>query len=1020
MTIEDALRVLEGAGLPVTGLELLDALWLARSLPRGAASPLAVARTAETGTVSGRGGVGAPDGNDVVGIGEEYAGDVPAARPGVGGPREPRENPTHGWAAVAAAPPASGQGPAGVRLPGIKALPDELAIGRALRPLKRRTPTARHEDLDEAATATASAEARRPSPVLRPARERWMSLALVVDGGVSMMLWGRHCRQIQALMERSGAFRRVQVHEIRYDVSGRPMGLGPPSGNDQRVRRPNELVDAPGRTMVLCLTNGTTTAWRDGTMHNWLTAWGRQGPTAILQLLPRSLRSGAAVTGERWQVSTANTGAANVAWHAADPVLPPGIGTFEGTPIPILEPTPASLAAWSALMTVVRSPVSLRVWSPQPTVDQADPTPPADVTARHFGRVASPAAVRLAAHLAAAAPITVPVMQLVNDCLPGDGDMAPLVEVLLGGLMRPVPASSVAAAPRHRRFDFAPEAKEMLLDSVPTAELVACAELVGERMVQLRGRSADFAAWVAPLESPQEEGAFAHLAPYAMRAFNIDAGAGVGSVPVAPTARSAEPTTIRLTSAAVRADVPVWLPEGTVWWLDRRFRLISRLGSGGMGQVWSAQDTRWHRLVALKLFHDVPRAHNRRLMARDLRVAAAASVSSPHLVSIHESGTGYLQAGDQNDPTTPPPREPAGREVVYMAMELVSGRSLAQISAEERPLPVMRVLRWAGQLCDALLAAHEQGLVHHDIKPANVMVTSRDQLKVVDLGFSRFLRGPERSDRLGLSRRLDGTTFIGTPAYISPEQANSAAVDRRSDLYSFGCLLYELLAGRPPFSGGDLTTLLFRHVHVIPEPPSRYRSDIAPALDHLVLALLAKDPGERPQTAGEVRRIIDAMLSDEPPPSLAAPVPSASDRTEALMFRLAEVPRLLPDRAVARLRDLLREYTAHFGPDHPETLSVRAQLAYYLRESGDLTAGARILLQLVTDYARVLGPRHPDTLQTCLAHARWTAETGNLESAAQLMRDLLPRVTEVLGAEHGSVVQAQAELEAWKRGATRP
>ncbi|NUU26314.1 MAG: tetratricopeptide repeat protein, partial [Streptomycetaceae bacterium] len=302
---------------------------------------------------------------------------------------------------------------------------------------------------------------------------------------------------------------------------------------------------------------------------------------------------------------------------------------------------------------------------------------------------------------------------------------------------------------------------------------------------------------------------------------------------------------------------------------------------------------------------------------------------------------------------------------------------------------------------------------------------------------------------------------LGTPAYMSPEQANGNEADIRSDLYSVGCLLYELLTGMPPFGFGEVAGLLFRQVHVPAESPSRARDDLPDAFCDLILALLAKNPDDRPQTAAEVRDLLEAL-----PPVQALPrqvdreAEERLRRRAELARRVAEVSNLQPPEAVALLRELLPAHNREFGHDHGRTLRVRDDLANYLGMSGRRGVAVRMLRQVVLDYGRVLGARHPDTLGARRNLAYWTAKdgdpataatllrdllpdfapehgprdvetlsvrrelalytgrSGEVEEAVRLLRELVPDLTDALGGDHPRTVEALEELAYWERRAT--
>ncbi|NUR31635.1 MAG: protein kinase [Catenulispora sp.] len=270
--------------------------------------------------------------------------------------------------------------------------------------------------------------------------------------------------------------------------------------------------------------------------------------------------------------------------------------------------------------------------------------------------------------------------------------------------------------------------------------------------------------------------------------------------------------------------------------LHDRYLLQERLGAGGMGEVWRCRDQRIGRDVAVKLLLDLRlNAEMEARFEREARVAGG--LSSPLIVTLHDYGHGDL----------------AGRDVPYLVMELLKGRTLGQIRNDERNS--RRVLTWGAQVCAALEAAHRAGVVHRDIKPGNVMITDDGGLKVLDFGIARVIE--DGHTRAGLT--ADGTV-IGTADYMSPEQAAGQPADARSDLYSFGCLLYFLVTARPPFVADSFFGMLQKQLNETPQPPSTYRPGLPPELDALILALLAKDPAARPPGATVVREALERML----------------------------------------------------------------------------------------------------------------------------------------------------------------
>lgn len=291
------------------------------------------------------------------------------------------------------------------------------------------------------------------------------------------------------------------------------------------------------------------------------------------------------------------------------------------------------------------------------------------------------------------------------------------------------------------------------------------------------------------------------------------------------------------------SDAPeMWGNGGLVG--DGRYRLTGRLGRGGMAEVFAAEDVRLGRTVAVKLLR-ADLAEDPVSKARFTREAQSVAGLNHHaIVAVYDSGEDVV----------------GGQSVPYIVMELVEGRTIRDLLLNaEAPGPEQALIIVSGVL-EALAYSHQHGIVHRDIKPANVIITHNGAVKVMDFGIARALHGA--------STTMTQTGMVmGTPQYLSPEQALGKAVDHRSDLYATGCLLYELLALRPPFTGETPLSVVYQHVQDIPVPPSR-TSDGAcpPELDGLVMRSLAKEPDDRFQTAEEMRGLVQyglQMLYDQ-------------------------------------------------------------------------------------------------------------------------------------------------------------
>jgi beta-lactam-binding protein with PASTA domain/tRNA A-37 threonylcarbamoyl transferase component Bud32 len=279
--------------------------------------------------------------------------------------------------------------------------------------------------------------------------------------------------------------------------------------------------------------------------------------------------------------------------------------------------------------------------------------------------------------------------------------------------------------------------------------------------------------------------------------------------------------------------------------LGGRYELDGVVGRGGMAEVYRARDIRLDRIVAVKTLRD-DLARDQTFQARFRREAqSAASLNHPSIVAVYDTGEDML------GPTPVP----------YIVMEYVDGRTLRDLLRDDRRLLPERALEITDGVLRALDYSHRNGIVHRDIKPGNVMLTRTGDVKVMDFGIARAVSDAQAT-------MTQTAQVIGTAQYLSPEQARGERVDARSDLYSTGCLLYELLTGRPPFTGDSPVAIAYQHVRENPVPPSRIDPEIPSWADSIVLKAMAKDPGDRYQSAGEMRNDIQRALQGMP---VAAP-----------------------------------------------------------------------------------------------------------------------------------------------------
>lgn len=288
-----------------------------------------------------------------------------------------------------------------------------------------------------------------------------------------------------------------------------------------------------------------------------------------------------------------------------------------------------------------------------------------------------------------------------------------------------------------------------------------------------------------------------------------------------------------------------------------RYRMVSRLGRGGMGEVWRAVDEQLGRSVAVKLLLN-HRASEAAVTRFHLEARTAAQLNDPHVVAVYDIGTEQ------------------GRQ--YLVTELLEGPSLAEELARHGPFSGQRTTMIGEQIAAGLAAAHHVGVVHRDIKPANLLLDPDGAVKIGDFGIARF--ADESTAGLTAAGQV-----VGTSTYLAPERALGEPSGPPADMYALGCVLYELLAGHPPFQADTPAGRVYQHIGIAPEPLSRHRSDVPDGLGTLVLSLLAKNPGDRPTA----QQAADFMAS----PELWATGQPYSDET---VRRTAPAPVLAPPR----------------------------------------------------------------------------------------------------------------------------
>src|SRR3954466_685184 len=277
---------------------------------------------------------------------------------------------------------------------------------------------------------------------------------------------------------------------------------------------------------------------------------------------------------------------------------------------------------------------------------------------------------------------------------------------------------------------------------------------------------------------------------------------------------------------------------------DGRYRIVRKIGAGGMADVYLAEDQELGRRVAIKILNG-RHANDAQFIERFRREAKnAAALNHPNIVSIYDRGE--------------------AEDTYYIAMEFLDGRTLKELIVSRGAAPINVAIEYARQILSALRFAHRHGIVHRDIKPHNVLVDAEGRVKVTDFGIAR----------AGTSQMTETGSIVGTAQYLSPEQARGGEIDQRSDLYSLGIVLYELVTGKTPFEGDTPVEIAMKHLSATPQKPSELRSDIPPELDMVIMRALAKDPDERYQSADEMESDLERVARGARGPAATAAPPT--------------------------------------------------------------------------------------------------------------------------------------------------
>ncbi|MDI3403683.1 serine/threonine-protein kinase [Streptomyces cavernicola] len=455
--------------------------------------------------------------------------------------------------------------------------------------------------------------------------------------------------------------------------------------------------------------------------------------------------------------------------------------------------------------------------------------------------------------------------------------------------------------------------------------------------------------------------------------------------------------------------------------IQGRYRLLDLIGRGGMGEVWRARDESLDRQVAVKCLKPLgpqqgdPGIGNvlRERFKREARVAA--SLQHRGITVVHDFG------------------EDDG--VLYLVMELLEGRNLSQLMDDggQGPLSVPDIVEVTEQIAHALAYTHDQSIIHRDLKPANIMRLTDGTVKICDFGIARL------GHDVGFTAKLTGTNIaMGTPHYMSPEQIGGEPIDYRSDLYSLGCVLYEIATGAPPFDHGDAWAVLLGHRDTTPEPPRSKRPELPEFLEQIVLDLLAKSPDDRPGDARELAHRITAARGG----TLAHPAPAA--RVPAQPTKPAELPdwtrgmttgpkatgavdlRAVPlDAAAGLTGEWISRIDGRRTPDAgqprrperstapPELLSVlatRHTAGLSLSRLGKWEEAVEVHRGVAAEREQALGADHPDTLASRYEVAVTLSRTGRPADALSEYEHVVRGRERALGADHPDTLGARQEI----------
>jgi hypothetical protein len=453
--------------------------------------------------------------------------------------------------------------------------------------------------------------------------------------------------------------------------------------------------------------------------------------------------------------------------------------------------------------------------------------------------------------------------------------------------------------------------------------------------------------------------------------------------------------------------------------VNNRYRLDERpLARGGMGEIWTARDLRLDRTVVVKLIRSPDGEPDTELLHRFQREARlTARLDHPGVPAVYDIGV-HL-----------------GRP--YLVMQLIRGINVADVNAEQAPLPIAWAATIGAQVSSVLIAAHHMGLIHRDLKPGNLMLDRDGAVKVLDFGLAAALGGSD------VSRITHTGQSIGTPAYMAPEQVAGADTTHSTDLYGLGCTLFDLLAGRPPFTAPNSYAVMRQHVDARPPRLRELRTDVPEQLEEVVLALMEKRPEDRPSSASAVYDALAPFLGDLPglpgvltaetdairayaavigrlpagirthdePQFTSGPMIDRPDIDRARQDAL-ELVRASQHGSAARILSAVIDSAARaFGEVDDDTLSLRAMYADVLLDAGELRAAARQYRALARNLAERHGPDADQVLECRLRAARTHVMLGETERARIQLVDLLRDQVRINGSDHPAAQNLNREID---------